>query len=85
MHCYETEIRRAIHTPGFDAYPYGLNWFLSYPSNRFSNILYDAPAGAGSAGESSAMLADMKASAVEDSQSVPEPGTLTYLASAVLC
>jgi Spherulation-specific family 4 len=30
-------------TPGFNAYPYGLNWFQSYPSNRFSNTIFDAP------------------------------------------
>ena len=28
---------------GFDAYPYGLNWFLGYPSDRFSNIVFDVP------------------------------------------
>jgi hypothetical protein len=38
--------------PGFDAYPYGLNWFLSYPSSRFSNIVFDVPSVA-------AMLADV--------------------------
>lgn len=101
---------------GFDAYPYGLNWFLSYPSNRFSNIIFDVPADAGNPGESSAMLADVskaaqlnagyvyatdqtlpnpyaqlpsywnaEVSAVHDLQAVPEPGVLTYLASAVLC
>jgi hypothetical protein len=101
---------------GFDAYPYGLNWFLNYPSNRFSNIIFDVPADAGNPGGSSAMLADVskadrlnagyvyvtdqtlpnpyaqlpsywdeEVSAVRAFQSVPEPGVLTYLASAVLC
>ena len=37
---------------GFSAYPYGLNWFQSYPSNRFSNTIYDAA--------SSALSADIK-------------------------
>ena len=45
--------------PGFDAYPYGLNWFQGYPSNRFSNTIYDVPADAGNPGQSSAMLADL--------------------------
>jgi hypothetical protein len=44
---------------GFDAYPYGLNWFQSYPSNRFSNIVFDVPADAGNPATSSAMLADL--------------------------
>jgi hypothetical protein len=44
---------------GFDAYPYGLNWFQSFPSNRFSNIVFDVLADAGSPGTSSAMLADL--------------------------
>jgi hypothetical protein len=29
--------------PGFNNYPYGLNWFESYPSNRFDNTIYDVP------------------------------------------
>jgi hypothetical protein len=37
--------------PGFDAYPYGVTWFQSYPSSRFANIVHDAPA--------SALLADL--------------------------
>jgi hypothetical protein len=37
---------------GFDAYPYGLNWFLSYPSNRFDNTIFDVPT-------ASAMVADL--------------------------
>jgi hypothetical protein len=28
---------------GFDQYPYGLNWFQSFPSSSFSNIIYNAP------------------------------------------
>jgi hypothetical protein len=44
---------------GFDAYPYGLNWFLSYPSDRFSNVVFDVPADAGNPSQSSAMLADL--------------------------
>jgi hypothetical protein len=36
----------------FGAYPYTLNWFQSYPSNRFSNIIYDVPT-------ASAMLTDV--------------------------
>jgi hypothetical protein len=44
---------------GFDAYPYNLNWFLSFPSSRFSNIVFDVPADAGNPGASSAMLADL--------------------------
>jgi hypothetical protein len=101
---------------GFDAYPYGLNWFLSYPSNRFSNIVFDVPADAGNPGTSLAMLNDVRkaaqlnagyvfvtdqtlpnpysqlpsywdqeVAAVHALQAVPEPGTLTCLASAVLC
>jgi hypothetical protein len=38
--------------PGFNNYPYGQNWFESYPSDRFSNTIYDAPT-------TSAMLADI--------------------------
>jgi Spherulation-specific family 4 len=38
--------------PGFDDYPYGVNWFQSYPSNRFSNVIYDVPT-------STAMVADL--------------------------
>jgi hypothetical protein len=38
--------------PGFNDYPYGVNWFQSYPSDRFSNIIYDV-------GSVSAMLADL--------------------------
>ena len=37
---------------GFDAYPYGLNWFESYSNNRFSNVIFDVPTVA-------AMLADL--------------------------
>jgi hypothetical protein len=37
--------------PGFDAYPYGVNWFQGYPSDRFANTVYDVPA--------SSMLADL--------------------------
>jgi hypothetical protein len=44
---------------GFDAYPYGLNWFQSYPGDRFSNIVYDVPADSGNPSQSSAMLADL--------------------------
>jgi hypothetical protein len=29
--------------PGFNNYPYGLNWFQSYPSDRFSNVIFDVP------------------------------------------
>ena len=31
--------------PGFNDYPYGLNWFQSYSSSRFTNIIFSAPAG----------------------------------------
>lgn len=48
---------------GFDAYPYGLNWFENYPSDRFSNVVYDVPADAGDPGSSSAMLADLSRAA----------------------
>ncbi len=47
---------------GYDAFPYpDVNWFLrpNYPSNRFSNIVYDVPADAGNPSTSSAMLADL--------------------------
>jgi hypothetical protein len=37
--------------PGFNDYPYGLNWFQSYSSNRFANIIHDTPA--------SSLLSDM--------------------------
>jgi hypothetical protein len=30
-------------TPAFNNYPFGLNWYQSYPSDDFSNIIYDAP------------------------------------------
>ena len=36
-----------------------MNWFLSYPSDRFSNIVFDVPADAGNPSQSSAMLADL--------------------------
>jgi hypothetical protein len=29
--------------PGFDAYPYGLNWFQSYSGSQLSNIVFAAP------------------------------------------
>ncbi len=29
--------------PGFDAYPYGVNWFQSYSSSQLSNIVFAAP------------------------------------------
>jgi len=44
---------------GFDAYPYGLNWFQNYPSNRFANTVYDVPADGGNPSQSAAMLADL--------------------------
>ena len=44
---------------GFDAYPYGLNWFQSFPSNRISNIVHDVPADSGNPAQSSAMVADL--------------------------
>jgi tRNA A37 threonylcarbamoyladenosine synthetase subunit TsaC/SUA5/YrdC len=28
---------------GFNNYPFGQTWYQSYPSNRFSNIVYDVP------------------------------------------
>jgi len=49
--------------PGFDAYPYGLNWFLNYPGNRFSNIVFDVPTDAGNPSGSEAMLADLSKAA----------------------
>lgn len=42
--------------PGFNNYPYGLNWFQGYPSDRFSNTIYDAPS-------ASAMLGDVSQAA----------------------
>jgi len=45
--------------PGYNAYPYGLNWFQSYASNQFSNIVFNVPADAGNPSGSSAMLADL--------------------------
>jgi len=44
---------------GFNNYPYGQNWFQSYPAERFSNTIYDAPT-------SSAMLADISEGAQLD-------------------
>jgi hypothetical protein len=38
--------------PGFNNYPYGLNWFQSYPSSRFANVIFDVPT-------ASDMLADL--------------------------
>ncbi len=38
--------------PQFANYSYGVNWFQSYPSDRFSNTIFDVPA--------SDMLADLK-------------------------
>ncbi len=32
--------------PGFDAYPYGLNWFQSFSSSQIANVVYDVPASA---------------------------------------
>jgi hypothetical protein len=37
---------------GFDAYPYGLNWFQGFPSSRFSNIVFGVP-------DDATMLADL--------------------------
>ena len=31
---------------GFRDYPYGEDWFMNYPSDRFSNIIYGVPASA---------------------------------------
>jgi len=45
--------------PGYNLYPYGLNWFESDPSSRFSNIVFDVPAVAGDPTQSTAMLADL--------------------------
>jgi len=47
-------------SPGYNTDPYGLNWFESYPSDRFSDIIYDVPANAGDPSRSSAMLADLR-------------------------
>ncbi len=41
--------------PGFNAYPYGLNWFESDPSNVFVNTIYDTP--------ESSLLADLEQAA----------------------
>ncbi len=49
----------SLGSPGFDAYPYGLNWFQSEPSDRISNVVYDVPANTGDPSQSSAMLADL--------------------------
>ena len=46
-------------SPGYNTYPYGQNWYESYPSDRFSNTIYDVPANAGDPSQSSAMLADL--------------------------
>ena len=32
---------------GFDAYPYGVNWFQSYASNQFSNVILADVSGRG--------------------------------------
>jgi hypothetical protein len=37
---------------GFSSYPYGLNWFQTYSSNRFDNTIFDVPT-------ASAMVADL--------------------------
>jgi PEP-CTERM motif len=29
--------------PGFDNYPYGLNWYQSDPSSRFANVIFNVP------------------------------------------
>jgi hypothetical protein len=44
---------------GYNTYPYGLNWFESEPSDRFSNVIYDVPADNNDPSQSSAMLADV--------------------------
>jgi hypothetical protein len=31
----------------FKSYPFGLNWFQSFPSSRFSNIIHDVPTASG--------------------------------------
>jgi len=41
-----------VGNPGFNNYPYGQNWFLNYPSDRFTNTIYDVPT-------TSAMLVDV--------------------------
>jgi hypothetical protein len=46
--------------PGFDAYPYGLNWFQKYSSSRFANIVFDVPADSGNPSQSAAMLSDLQ-------------------------
>jgi hypothetical protein len=100
---------------GFDAYPYGINWFQNFPSNRFSNIVFDVPGDNGNPMMSSAMLADLskavqlnagnvyftdqtlpnpyaqlpaywdqEVSAIASASAVPEPGSLTIMASGCL-
>jgi hypothetical protein len=46
--------------------PYSQNWFESYPSDRFTNTIYDVPANTGDSSQSSAMLADVSQAAQLD-------------------
>ncbi len=50
-------------SPGYNTFPYGQTWFESYPSDRFSNVIYDVAANAGDPIQSSAMLADVSTAA----------------------
>jgi hypothetical protein len=89
---------------GFSAFPYGLNWFQSYPSDDFSDFIYDTPLSAlagdiskatglgagslyitdGSGGDPYAQLPSYWDQEVADLTAVPEPGTLTLLATTLL-
>jgi hypothetical protein len=53
-------------SPGYNTYPYGQTWYESYPSDRFSNVIYDVPADADDSSTSSAMVADVSQAAQLD-------------------
>jgi hypothetical protein len=46
-------------SPGYNTFPYGQTWYQSYPSDLFSNTIYDVAANSGDASQSSAMVADV--------------------------
>lgn len=53
INIFEGPDKAAPGDAGFNNYPYGLNWFLSYPSQDFENIVFDVPSAA-------AMTADLQ-------------------------
>jgi Spherulation-specific family 4/Domain of unknown function (DUF4214) len=50
----------------YASFPTGQTWYQSYPSDRFSNIIYDVPADSDNSSTSSAMQADVSLAAAQD-------------------